>query len=146
MSADEREEAKTMALTVDRPAATKPSSAKPGGPGKQSRRRSGRRHRGQATDGVRYFVGKPGEPDRKPTLEQEVASEPEALVIAFKNDSRVYFVSEHRVTMIVSICDFWRFRSRKGLAIGMNPIPTERKPSYRISTASGLFGSCDSLQ
>jgi hypothetical protein len=27
-----------------------------------------------------------------------VASEPEALVIAFKNDSRVYFVSEYSVT------------------------------------------------
>ena len=27
-----------------------------------------------------------------------MASEPEALVIAFKNDSRVYFVSEYRVT------------------------------------------------
>ncbi len=36
--------------------------------------------------------------DGKPTLEQEVASEPEGLVIAFKNDSRVYFVHEYRVT------------------------------------------------
>jgi hypothetical protein len=47
---------------------------------------------------VRYFVGRPASGDAKPTLEQEVASEPEALVIAFKNDSRVYFVSEYRVT------------------------------------------------
>jgi len=44
------------------------------------------------------FVGRPASGDAKPTLEQEVASEPEALVIAFKNDSRVYFVSEYRVT------------------------------------------------
>ena len=34
----------------------------------------------------------------KPTLEQEVTTEPEGLVIAFKNDSRVYFVHEYRVT------------------------------------------------
>ena len=40
----------------------------------------------------------PGSRDAKPTLEQEVASEPEALVIAFKNDKRVYFVSEYGVT------------------------------------------------
>ncbi|MEZ5398873.1 MAG: hypothetical protein R2729_04335 [Bryobacteraceae bacterium] len=47
---------------------------------------------------VRYFVGLPAGDDDKPTLEQEVASEPEGLVIAFKNDSRVYFVHEYRVT------------------------------------------------
>ena len=66
--------------------------------GEPSRRRGGRRGRGQPADSVRYFVGRPAEPDGKPTLEQEVASEPEALVMAFKNDSRVYFVSEYRVT------------------------------------------------
>ncbi len=48
--------------------------------------------------GVRYFVGRPGEPDAKPTLEQELVSEPEALVIAFKNDKRVYFITEYQVT------------------------------------------------
>ena len=47
---------------------------------------------------MRFFVGRPASGDAKPTLEQEVPSEPEALVIAFKNDSRVYFVSEYRVT------------------------------------------------
>ena len=66
-------------------------------PRKGSRRRGGRRQRRQATE-IRYFVGRPAEGDGKPTLEQEVASEPEALVIAFKNDSRVYFLSEYRVT------------------------------------------------
>jgi hypothetical protein len=49
-------------------------------------------------DSIRYFVGRPSDGDGKPTLEQEVASEPEALVIAFKNDSRVYLVNEYRVT------------------------------------------------
>jgi hypothetical protein len=71
---------------------------RPGGGGKASRRRGGRRSRSQTSDGVRYFVGRPADGDGKPTLEQEVASEPEALVIAFKNESRVYFVSEYRVT------------------------------------------------
>jgi hypothetical protein len=47
---------------------------------------------------VRYFVGRPAGGDAKPTLEQEVASEPEALVIAFKNDSLVYLVNEYQVT------------------------------------------------
>lgn len=62
-------------------------------------RRPDRRRRAEAPDQiVRYFVGRPAADDGKPTLEQEVASEPEGLVIAFKNDSRVYFVHEYRVT------------------------------------------------
>jgi hypothetical protein len=64
---------------------------------KHSTERGSRRSRSQPT-AVRYFVGRPAADDNKPTLEQEVASEPEALVIAFKNDSRVYFVNEYRVT------------------------------------------------
>ena len=64
---------------------------------KRSRERGGRRSRIPAT-AVRYFVGRRASDDNKPTLEQEVASEPEALVIAFKNDSRVYLVNEYRVT------------------------------------------------
>ncbi len=66
---------------------------------KGSSRRPDRRRRAEAPDQiVRYFVGRPAADDGKPTLEQEVASEPEGLVIAFKNDSRVYFVHEYRVT------------------------------------------------
>ncbi len=66
---------------------------------KGSSRRPERRRRAEAPDHiVRYFVGRPAADDGKPTLEQEVASEPEGLVIAFKNDSRVYFVHEYRVT------------------------------------------------
>jgi hypothetical protein len=87
-----------MALATDGPVGAKAKAVKPSGAGKSSRRRGGRRARGQSDDGVRYFVGRPADADGKPTLEQEVASEPEALVIAFKNDSRVYFVSEYRVT------------------------------------------------
>lgn len=76
--------------TVSRPAETRAASKRPG--------RGGRRPRRRSYDGVRYFVGQPAAGDGKPTLEQEVASEPEALVIAFKNDSRVYLVNEFRVT------------------------------------------------
>ncbi|MCO5349966.1 MAG: hypothetical protein M9913_03510 [Bryobacteraceae bacterium] len=62
-------------------------------------RRGNRRRRAEPGDQmVRYFVGRPAGDDGKPMLEQEVASEPEGLVIAFKNDSRVYFVHEYRVT------------------------------------------------
>ncbi len=65
---------------------------------KVPKRRGGRRPRHHAPDCVRYFVGRAADGDSKPTLEQEVASEPEALIIAFKNDSRVYLVHEYRVT------------------------------------------------
>jgi hypothetical protein len=84
--------------SVESPGGVKPRSAKPGRGGKASKRRGGRRPRGAPENGIRFFVGRPASGDAKPTLEQEVASEPEALVIAFKNDSRVYFVSEYRVT------------------------------------------------
>jgi hypothetical protein len=79
------------------PARLKASIRRSGGERKRSRDRGGRRSRNQPT-AVRYFVGRPAGDDSKPSLEQEVASEPEALVIAFKNDSRVYFVNEYRVT------------------------------------------------
>lgn len=76
-----------------KPASAKSSGSKAGG------RRVARRRRAEPGDQLaRYFVGRPASDDGKPTLEQEVASEPEGLVIAFKNDSRVYFVHEYRVT------------------------------------------------
>lgn len=66
---------------------------------KSGLRRGSRRRRAEPSDQLaRYFVGRPAADDGKPTLEQEVASEPEGLVIAFKNDSRVCFVHEYRVT------------------------------------------------
>jgi hypothetical protein len=76
----------------------KPGPAK--SPGlKAGGRRANRRRRTEPGDQLaRYFVGRPADDDGKPSLEQEVASEPEGLVIAFKNDSRVYFVHEYRVT------------------------------------------------
>lgn len=73
-------------------------SAKSPGP-KVTVRRGNRRRRTEPGDhAVRYFVGRPAGDDGKPSLEQEVGSEPEGLVIAFKNDSRVYLVHEYRVT------------------------------------------------
>jgi hypothetical protein len=85
-------------MPTDAPVAAKSGSVRPSSNGQASKRRGGRRARAKSPSGVRYFVGRPASGDAKPTLEQEVASEPEALVIAFKNDSRVYFVSEYRVT------------------------------------------------
>lgn len=94
---DARDEALTMPSS-DRPGETKQRSVRQGGVRRtSSKRRGGRRAQAQSSNGVRYFVGRPANGDAKPTLEQEVASEPEALVIAFKNDSRVYFVSEYGV-------------------------------------------------
>ncbi|HEY6301738.1 MAG TPA: hypothetical protein VIX14_01620 [Terriglobales bacterium] len=72
-------------------------NGKPKSNGTRKGRGGGRRSRNQA-DKVRYFVGRPGDGDSKPMLEQEVSTEPEALVIAFKSDCRVYFISEYRVT------------------------------------------------
>lgn len=94
--ADAREE--TVTTPTEASVAAKVGNIRPRKSGEASRRRSGRRARDQLANGVRYFVGRPASGDAKPTLEQEVASEPEALVIAFKNDSLVYFVSEYRVT------------------------------------------------
>lgn len=85
----------------DRPQPVEPpkAAAAKKSPAKGASRRPDRRRRPEAPDQtVRYFVGRPAADDGKPTLEQEVASEPEGLVIAFKNDSRVYFVHEYRVT------------------------------------------------
>lgn len=84
------------------------ASTKRGAGGKGSgRRRGGRRPRNQSAESVRYFVGHPADPESKPTLEQEVASEPEALVIAFKGDSRVYLVLEYRVTERIEDGQVW---------------------------------------
>ena len=62
-----------------------------------SRRRGGRRSKKTNSEGARYFVAKPGAKHGSLTLDQELASEPEALVSAFKSDSRVFAVMEFTV-------------------------------------------------
>ena len=62
-----------------------------------TRRRGGRRSKRSASEGVRYFVAKPGAKHGTLTLDQEMASEPEALVAAFKSDSRVFAITEYTV-------------------------------------------------
>ena len=94
-----------MALATDAQVNVKPSAVKTPAPKRRSRR-GGRRPRNGASS-VRYFVGRPADGDGKPTLEQEVASEPEALVIAFKNDSRVYLINEYRVTQRIEGGQVW---------------------------------------
>ncbi|MCZ2075736.1 MAG: hypothetical protein LC130_12150 [Bryobacterales bacterium] len=73
---------------------------------------------------MRYFIGRPGDGDGRPTLEQEVASEPEGLVIAFKNDSRVYFVSEYRVTQRIE---------RGRVRLEKEPVVTQRVSTTNAS-------------
>jgi hypothetical protein len=90
-----------------RPTAARPAEARPVEARTEPKRPGGRRPRRRSSDGVRYFVGQPAAGDGKPTLEQEVASEPEALVIAFKKDSRVYLVNEFRVTQRIERGQVW---------------------------------------
>lgn len=59
------------------------------------RKQSPRSRGGPTKEGVRFFIGKSNGP--KPLLEQEVASEPEGLVIAFKTDARLFVVHEFTV-------------------------------------------------
>ena len=117
VSPDGRDEMESMHQPL------KPASVKSPG-SKAGARRGNRRRRTEPGDQlVRYFVGRPAGDDGKPTLEQEVASEPEGLVIAFKNDSRVYFVHEYRVTQRI-----------KG-----NEVRLEKQPvnsAKRVSTAN----------
>ena len=53
--------------------------------------RNGRRRRWEMTsENVRYFLPKPGSTGERPELDQEVASEGEALVQAFKSGQVFY--------------------------------------------------------
>lgn len=98
-----------MEARTEAPIGVRPTAARPAEVTTEPKRpaRGGRRSRRRSSDGVRYFVGQPAAGDGKPTLEQEVASEPEALVIAFKKDSRVYLVNEFRVTQRIEGGQVW---------------------------------------
>jgi hypothetical protein len=66
---------------------TKAASDNPAG----SPERNGRRRRWEMTsENVRYFLPKPGSSGEKPELGQEMASEGEALVQAFKSGQVFY--------------------------------------------------------
>lgn len=64
----------------------------------EPKRRGGRRRHPEASNASRYFIGGPGDPNGQPTLEREVSSEPEGLIIAFKTDSRLYIIHEYQVS------------------------------------------------
>lgn len=123
-SLDARDEVRTMIPSTEAPGPARAANAKPAGSKGASKRRNGRGGRGQSTDGVRYFVGRAADGDGKPTLEQEVASEPEGLVIAFKNDSRVYFVTEYRVTQRIE---------RGKVRLEKEPVSTQRVSTTNAS-------------
>ncbi len=88
-----------------------------------ARRRGGRRAKRSASEGVRYFVGKPGTKHGILTLDQEVASEPEALVAAFKSDSRVFAVTEYTVVQKID---------GNNVALVKEPVA----PTQRVSTTN----------
>jgi hypothetical protein len=56
-----------------------------------------RNRRKSAADQLRYFVGVPAMGREAPHLEQEMESEAEGLVLAFKSDRSLYLVSEYSV-------------------------------------------------
>jgi hypothetical protein len=87
VSPDAQDDAKNMTRPV--------VEASTDGAKSSGRRRNSRRSRGRSTEAVRFFVGKTGDP--KPMLDQEVASEAEGLVIAFKTDGRLFRVEEFTV-------------------------------------------------
>ena len=123
-SLDARDEVRTMIPSTEAPGPARAVNTKPAGSKGASKRRNGRGGRGQSTDSVRYFVGRAADGDGKPTLEQEVASEPEGLVIAFKNDSRVYFVTEYRVTQRIE---------RGKVRLEKEPVSTQRVSTTNAS-------------
>jgi hypothetical protein len=94
----------------------------PNGDKKRSakRRTSGNRATGWGADVLRYFVGKGSDP--KPMLEQEVASEAEALIFAFKSDGRVFLVQEFTVAQKIE-------RGRVSLE-------KQAAPAQRVSTTN----------
>lgn len=122
--ADARDEVRAMIPSTEAPGPARAANTKPAGSKGASKRRSGRGIRGQSTESVRYFVGRAADGDGKPTLEQEVASEPEGLVIAFKNDSRVYFVTEYRVTQRIE---------RGKVRLEKEPVSTQRVSTTNAS-------------
>lgn len=83
-----------MATTTEMPI------AKPGRTGQNSRR-AARGSREQAVEGTRYFVAKPAHGSEPPKLDKEVATEGEALVLAFKSDNRIFVVTEYIVTQLI---------------------------------------------
>jgi len=99
---------------TEAPASLKTSAQKSGSARKRSR------HRGGVAD-VRYFVGRPAGDDSKPTLEQEIASELEALVIAFKNDNRV--LEEIHIHSCDEL-DPWDHQSQQAAIVGQEKIDT----------------------
>ena len=74
------------------------TTARPDSAARLPKRRGGRRPKVDVSERVRFFVAKPSTKSGSLTLEQELASEPEALVAAFKTDSRIFTVSEYTVT------------------------------------------------
>ena len=123
-SLDARDEVRTMIPSTEAPGPARAANTKPAGSKGASKRRNGRGGRGQPADSVRYFVGRAADSDGKPTLEQEVASEPEGLVIAFKNDSRVFFVTEYRVTQRIE---------RGKVRLEKEPVSTQRVSTTNAS-------------
>lgn len=102
-----------------------PGAVKSGG---KRRTQSPRPHGASPKDGARYFIGKSGDP--KPLLDQEVSSEPEGLVIAFKTDARLFVVHEFTVEQNI---ERGRVSLEKAPAVQQNRVSPN---SQRVSTTN----------
>ena len=107
------------------------SNALATGPVKSSGKRrsqSPRPRGGPSKEAVRYFIGKSSDP--KPVLDQEVASEPEGLVVAFKTDARLFVVHEFTVEQKIE---------RGRVTLEKAPVPGQSRASpssQRLSTTN----------
>lgn len=88
--------------------------------GRKNAKRQSNRRPARRQPPVRYFVGKTN--GSGPILEQEVASEPEGLVIAFKTDLRLFLVEEFTVVQRI-----------EGGRVSLEKRPLSRE---RVSTAN----------
>ena len=88
-------------------------------------KRRGRRSPKTAPGNIRFFVAKPCRNHEAPKLEQEVASEAEGLVVAFKTDGSLFLLSEYTVTQ--------RIESGR-VTLGKEPAAAA---SQRVSTVNG---------
>lgn len=88
---------------------------------KGPRRAANARARSANAEIIRYFVGKGSTP--APQLDQEVASEAEGLVAAFKADARLFLIQEFTVAQKIE-------RGRVSLEKKAAAVP----PNARVST------------
>jgi hypothetical protein len=101
---------------------TTPTDAAPAKKEAKARGRRGRRP--AVAENLRFFIGKPVKNHESPVFDQEVASEAEGLVAAFKTDRCLFLVGEYIVAQRI-----------EGGRVTLDKEPTSPN-SQRVSTIS----------